>query len=153
MSRPPSILYEVFDGCGLRPCVPMHDGWASFAHRGRWQVGPAVKALALEFEAGQVALRYLGDSVAGGPRIVRVGDADEPAADPQVGGGRDQCPRPLVARAPTLVQGREPAAVDLPSRRVHGGEPAYELAITLPLAELVDAEVPAEGQPRAVRRQ
>src|SRR5215217_6947929 len=124
MSRPPSILYEVFDGCGLRPCVPMHDGWASFAHWGRWRVGPAVKTLALESEARQVGLRYLGDSVAGGPRIVRVGDADESAADPKVGGGRDQRPRPLVARAPALVQGRDPVAVDLPGRRVYGGEAA-----------------------------
>ena len=84
----------------------------------------AVKMLALEPEARQVGLRYLGDSVAGGPRIVRVGDADESAADPKVGGGRDQRPRPLVARAPVLVQGRDPAAADVSGRRVHGGEPA-----------------------------
>src|SRR5215216_3692451 len=103
---------------------PNADGWDSFVHWGRWQVGPAVKALALEREARQVGLRYLGDSLAGGPRIVRVGDADEPAADPQVGGGRDQSPRPLVARTPVLVQGRDPAAADLPGLRVHGGEPA-----------------------------
>src|SRR5919112_5892874 len=113
--------------------------WDSFAHRGRWQVGPAVKALALECEAGQVSLRYLGDSVSGGPRIVRVGDADEPAADPQVGGGRDQRPRPLVARTPVLVQGRDPVAADFPGRRVHGGEPAYGLAITNVPAVLIDA--------------
>src|ERR671916_629232 len=82
------------------------------------------RTLALEPEARQVGLRYLGDSVAGGPRIVRVGDADESAADPKVRGGRDQRPRPLVAPAPVLVQGRDPVAVDLPGRRVHGGEAA-----------------------------
>ena len=83
-----------------------------------------MKALALEREARQAGLRYVGDSVADGPRIDRVGDADEPAADPQVGGGRGQSPRPLVAGALPLVEGRNPAAVDLPCRRVHGGEPA-----------------------------
>src|SRR5215211_2106279 len=106
------------------------------------QVRRAVKASTLEREAGQVGLRYLVDSVAGGPRIDRVGDSDESPADPQVGGGREQCPRPLVARAPVLVQGRDPVAVDLPCRRVHGGEPTEWLAITNALAELIDAEVP-----------
>src|SRR5918992_2192256 len=125
----------------------------SFAHWGRWRVGPAVKTLALEPEARQVGLRYLGDSVASGPRIVRVGDADESAADPKVGGGRDQRPRPLVARAPVLVQGRDPVAVDLPGRRVHGGEAAQGLAITNAPAVLIDAEVSAEEQPRVVPRQ
>src|SRR5918992_4694426 len=125
----------------------------SFAHWGRWRVGPAVKTLALEPEARQVGLRYLGDSVASGPRIVRVGDADESAADPKVGGGRDQRPRPLIARAPVLVQGRDPVAVDLPGRRVHGGEAAQGLAITNAPAVLIDAEVSAEEQPRVVPRQ
>ena len=82
-----------------------------------------MKALALEREARQVGLRHLGDSVAGGPRVYGVGDADEPAADPQVGAGRGQSPRPVVVRAPHLVEGRDPVAVDLPGRRVHGGEP------------------------------
>src|SRR5215208_878229 len=113
-----------FDGCDSRSCVPMRDGWDSFAHWGRWRVGPAVKALALQPEARQVGLRYLCDSVAGGPRIDRVGDADEPAADPQVGAGRDHCPRPLIAGTPVLVQGRDPAAADVSGRRIHGGEPA-----------------------------
>src|SRR5215204_371313 len=88
------------------------------------RVGLALKALALEPEASQAGLRCLGDSVGGGLRIDRDGDADEPATAPQVGGRRDQWPRPLVARAPVLVKGRDPAAVDLPGRRVHGGEPA-----------------------------
>ena len=35
-----------------------------------------MKAFALEPEARQVGLRYLGDSVAGGLRIDRVGDAN-----------------------------------------------------------------------------
>src|ERR671916_757079 len=83
-----------------------------------------IEGVGLEPEARQAGLRYLGESVACGPRIDRVGDADEPAADPQVGGGRGQSPRPLVAGALPLVEGRNPAAVDLPCRRVHGGKPA-----------------------------